>query len=140
MAMVASAVANGGKLMVPHLTARVVDPTGRTVETIKPTVYSQVMKRSVAGEITQMMRNVVEEGTGTPAQLGGISVAGKTGTASIGPPNSNLTQPWFIGFAPVENPTVAIAVTVDQTQGGFGGTVAAPIAKAVIQQLVSGGQ
>jgi peptidoglycan glycosyltransferase len=140
MAMVASAVANGGKLMSPHLTSRVVDQTGRTVETIKPSVYSQVMKPSVAGEITQMMRNVVEEGTGTPAQLGGISVAGKTGTASIGAPNSNLTQPWFIGFAPVENPTVAVAVTVDQSQGGFGGTVAAPIAKAVIQQLLSGGQ
>jgi penicillin-binding protein A len=139
MAMVASAVANGGKLMAPHLTARVVDPTGRTVQTIKPSVYSRVMKPSVAGQITQMMRNVVEEGTGTPAQLGGISVAGKTGTASIGPANSNLTQPWFIGFAPVENPTVAIAVTVDQTQGGFGGTVAAPIAKAVIQQLLSQG-
>jgi peptidoglycan glycosyltransferase len=139
MAMVASAVANGGKLMVPHLTQRVVDSTGRTVETIKPSVYSQVMKPSVAGEITQMMRNVVEEGTGTPAQLGGISVAGKTGTASIGSANSNLTEPWFIGFAPVENPTVAVAVTVDQTQGGFGGTVAAPIAKAIIQTLLSGG-
>jgi peptidoglycan glycosyltransferase len=97
------------------------------------------MKPSVAGEITQMMRNVVEEGTGTPAQLGGISVAGKTGTASIGSANSNLTEPWFIGFAPVENPTVAVAVTVDQTQGGFGGTVAAPIAKAIIQTLLSGG-
>jgi peptidoglycan glycosyltransferase len=138
MAMVASAVADGGKLMVPHFTSRVVDSTGRTVETIKPSVYKQVMKPSVAGEITQMMRNVVEEGTGTPAQLGGISVAGKTGTASIGPAGSNLTQPWFIGFAPVENPTVAVAVTVDQTQGGFGGTVAAPIAKAVIQALLSG--
>ena len=110
------------------------------MRTIKPSVYSQVMKQSVAGEITQMMRNVVEEGTGTPAQLGGISVAGKTGTASIGPANSNLNQPWFIGFAPVENPTVAVAVTVDQSQGGFGGTIAAPIAKAVIQTLLSGGQ
>src|SRR5205807_7349782 len=104
MAMVASAVANGGKLMAPRFTQRVVDSTGRTVETIKPSVYRQVMKPSVAGEITQMMRNVVEEGTGTPAQLGGISVAGKTGTASIGSANSNLTEPWFIGFAPVENP------------------------------------
>lgn len=140
MAMVASAVANGGKLMAPHLTQRVVDQTGRTVETIKPRVYSQVMKPSVAGEITQMMRNVVEEGTGTAAQLGNVSVAGKTGTASIGPANSNLTQPWFIGFAPIENPKVAVAVTVDQSQGGFGGTVAAPIASAVIQTLLSEGQ
>jgi peptidoglycan glycosyltransferase len=87
-----------------------------------------------------MMRRVVEEGTGTAAQLGGINVAGKTGTASIGTPGSNLTEPWFIGFAPVENPTVAVAVTVQESQGGFGGTVAAPIAKSVIQTLLSEGR
>jgi peptidoglycan glycosyltransferase len=140
MAMVASAVANGGKLMVPHLTARAVDQTGRTVETIHPSVYNQVMKPSTAAEITQMMRSVVEEGTGTPAQLNGISVAGKTGTASIGAQGSNLTEPWFIGFAPVNNPQVAVAVTIDQSQGGFGGTVAAPIAAQIIQTLLSEGR
>jgi peptidoglycan glycosyltransferase len=140
MAMVAAAVANGGKLMVPHLTSRVVDPEGRTIETIKPTVYNQVMKPSTAQAVNQMMRRVVEEGTGTPAQLGGINVAGKTGTASVGPVGSNLTQPWFIGFAPAENPKIAIAVTVERTQGGFGGTVAAPIAKDIVQLLLSEGQ
>jgi len=140
MAMVAAAVANGGKLMAPHLTDRVLDPDGRTIETIKPTVDSQVMKPSTAQQVAQMMKNVVEEGTGTPAQLGGIDVAGKTGTASIGAPGSNLTEPWFIGFAPIENPKVAVAVTVEQTQGGFGGTVAAPIAKNIIQTLLSEGQ
>jgi peptidoglycan glycosyltransferase len=140
MAMVVAAVANGGKLMVPHLTARVVNPEGVTVKTINPIVYNQVMKPSTAQALTQMMTNVVEEGTGTAAQLGGISVAGKTGTASIGTTGSGLTQPWFIGFAPVEHPTVAVAVTVDQTQGGFGGTVAAPIAKNIIQTLLSEGQ
>jgi peptidoglycan glycosyltransferase len=136
MAMVAAAVANRGKLMAPHFTTRVVNQDGQTVETIKPSVYNQVMSSSVAQQITQMMRRVVEEGTGTPAQLGGISVAGKTGTASIGAPGSNLTEPWFIGFAPVGDPKVAVAVTVDQTAGGFGGTVAAPIAKAIIQTLL----
>ncbi len=140
MAMVAAAVANGGRLMAPRLTDRVVDQTGRTVETIGPRVYSQVMKPSTAQQVTQMMTKVVEEGTGTPAQLGGISVAGKTGTASIGAPGSNLTEPWFIGFAPVQSPKVAVAVTVERTQGGFGATVAAPIAKAVIQTLLSEGQ
>ncbi len=140
MAMVAAAVANGGRLMVPHLTARVVDQTGRTVETVNPSVYNQVMKPSTAGQIAQMMTKVVEEGTGTPAQLDGISVAGKTGTASIGASGSNLTEPWFIGFAPVDNPKVAVAVTIDQTQGGFGGTVAAPIAAKVIQTLLSEGK
>jgi penicillin-binding protein A len=139
MAMVAAAVADGGKLMVPHLTDRAVDQDGRTVETIKPSTYHQVMKPSTAQEIAQMMKQVVDEGTGTPAQLGGIDVAGKTGTAQIGVVGSNLTQPWFIGFAPVQNPKVAIAVTIERSQGGFGGTVAAPIARAVIQTLLSEG-
>jgi penicillin-binding protein A len=139
MAMVAAAVANGGKLMAPRLTERVVDQTGRTVQTINPSVYNQVMKPSTAQAVAQMMKRVVEEGTGTPAQLGGIDVAGKTGTASIGVQGSNLTEPWFIGFAPVQNPKVAIAVTIEKSQGGFGGTVAAPIARAVIQTLLSEG-
>jgi peptidoglycan glycosyltransferase len=140
MAMVASAVANGGKLMVPRLTARVVNSDGVTVKTLSPSVYNQVMKSSTARQLTQMMRKVVEEGTGTAAQLGGISVAGKTGTAQIGVQGSGLTEPWFIGFAPIENPKVAVAVTVDKSQGGFGGTVAAPIAKDVIQALLAEGQ
>ena len=138
MAMVAAAVANGGKLMAPRLTDRVVDQTGRTVETIKPAVYSQVMKPSTAQALTQMMTKVVEEGTGQAAELP-AGVAGKTGTAEIGATGSNLTQPWFIGFAPIQNPTVAVAVTVEQTQGGFGGTVAAPMAAAVIQALLAEG-
>jgi penicillin-binding protein A len=140
MAMVAAAVANGGKLMKPHFTTKVVNQDGQTVETIKPSVYGQVMKPSTAAQITQMMKRVVDEGTGTPAQLGGISVAGKTGTASVGLAGSNLTQPWFIGFAPVPNPKVAVAVTIERTDGGFGGTVAAPIARDVIQTLLSEGQ
>jgi peptidoglycan glycosyltransferase len=140
MAMVVAAVANGGKLMVPHLTDKVVNPDGVTVKTVAPAVYAQVMKPSTAQALTQMMTKVVEEGTGTAAQLGNISVAGKTGTASIGTQNSGLTEPWFIGFAPVDHPAVAVAVTVDKTQGGFGGTVAAPIAKTVIQTLLSEGK
>jgi peptidoglycan glycosyltransferase len=140
MAMVAAAVANGGTLMTPHMTDKVLDQDGRTVKTIDPTAYHQVMKPSTAQALSQMMRRVVEEGTGQPAQLGGISVAGKTGTASIGATGSGLTQPWFIGFAPANNPKVAVAVTIAQTHGGFGGSVAAPIAKAVIQTLLAEGK
>jgi peptidoglycan glycosyltransferase len=138
MAMVASAVANGGKLMKPHFGSTVVDQNGRTVRTIRPGAYSQVMKPSTAAAIAQMMKKVVDEGTGTPAQLGaGVEFAGKTGTASVGVAGLNLTQPWFIGFAPIDHPRVAIAVTVERSQGGFGGTVAAPIAKAVVQTLLA---
>jgi peptidoglycan glycosyltransferase len=141
MAMVASAVANHGTLMAPRLTDKVVDQTGKTVETVSPSVYSQVMKPTAASEITQMMKTVVDEGTGTPAQLGsGISFAGKTGTASVGPAGADETQPWFIGFAPAQAPKVAIAVTIEKTQGGFGGQVAAPIAKAVVQTLLAEGK
>jgi penicillin-binding protein A len=139
MAMVASAVADGGTLMTPHLIDRVVDQDGRTVRTTDPTVYRHVMKSSTAAEVTKMMEKVVEEGTGTAVQLGGISVAGKTGTAQIGPNGSNLTQPAFVAFAPAENPKIAIAVMVDQSNGGFGGSVAAPIAKTVLQALLSNG-
>jgi peptidoglycan glycosyltransferase len=139
MAMVAGAVANGGRMMVPHLTARVVNPEGVTVKQVTPRLYRQVIKPSTASELTQMMTKVVEEGTGTTVQIGGISIAGKTGTASIGSPGSNLTQPSFVCFAPVGNPKVAIAVTVDLSHGGYGATVAAPIAKAVLQALLTPG-
>lgn len=141
MAMVASAVADHGTLMTPRLTDRVVDPDGRTIETVAPSVYRQVMKPSTATAVAAMMKKVVDEGTGTAAQLGsGITFAGKTGTASIGATGSNLTQPWFIGFAPIDNPKVAVAVTIQQTQGQFGGQVAAPIAKSIVQTLLAEGQ
>src|SRR6202035_402283 len=137
MAMVAAAVANHGVLMAPHLVSRVVNPDGVTVKTVAPIVESHVMKASTASALVQMMTKVVEEGTGTAVQLGGISVAGKTGTASIGAPGSNLTQPSFMALAPAQNPRIVVEVIVKQSHGGFGGTVAAPIARAVLQTLLS---
>jgi len=141
MAMVAAAVANNGKLMEPRLTNKVVDPDGRTVRTIDPQVYDQVMSPKTASEVNLMMRTVVDEGTGTPAKLGsGVPFAGKTGTASIGTTGSGLTQPWFIGFAPANDPKVAVAVTIEKTNGEFGGQVAAPIARDIVQTLLSEGK
>jgi penicillin-binding protein A len=133
MAMVASAVANGGKLMKPHLGDRIVDRDGRTVDRIQPEEMSQVMSADTASKVGAMMDQVVKEGTGTAAALEGIDVAGKTGTAEVdhGCPN----QLWFIAFAPAQDPRVAIAATVE-CGTGFGGTVAAPIAKAVMQELL----
>lgn len=135
MAMVAGAVANGGKLMQPRLTEKVVDPDGRTVKTIEPKQYSQPISEQTASELTQMMGRVVEEGTGTAVQLPGIDVAGKTGTAEIDV-RDDIAQPWFIAFAPATDPQIAIAVTVERTVGGFGGTVAAPIARDVLASLL----
>jgi penicillin-binding protein A len=138
MAEVAATIANGGVRVKPRLTRKWVDADGRTVETIHPQEAARVMKASTAQQLAGMMSKVVEEGTGTAAALEGIDVAGKTGTAEIDVQN-NITQPWFIAFAPASHPRIAIAVTVERSQGGFGGTVAAPIAKAVMEQLLRGG-
>ena len=134
MAMVAAAVANGGRLMRPHLTDKIVDRDGRVVDTIQPRQQSQVMSPRAAGEVADMMGKVVEEGTGTAAALQGISVGGKTGTAEVDRP-CGPNQVWFIAFAPRHNPKVAIAATVE-CSSGTGGDTAAPIAKQVMQELL----
>ncbi len=134
MAEVAAAVADHGRLMVPHLTERIVDADGRTVERISPRVQSVVMKPSTARSVTAMMEAVVREGTGTEAQIPGVKVAGKTGTAEtqIGTAINNV---WFIAFAPAEHPTVAIAVTL-QGVPGQGAAFAAPVARQVMESLL----
>ena len=137
MAEVAAAVGNRGRLMKPQLTDRIVQKDGRVKERIQPDLQSVVMKPETADELANMMSRVVEEGTGTAAALAGIRVAGKTGTAETGP-NREFTQAWFICFAPVENPQMAVAVTVPNASGQ-GGTVAAPIAKSVLEALLGGG-
>ena len=137
MAEVAATIANGGRLMKPRLTDRIVHKDGRIKEKIQPDLQAVVMKPETADQLTNMMSRVVEEGTGTAAALAGIRVAGKTGTAEVGA-NREFTQPWFICFAPVEDPRMAVAVTVERTTGQ-GGTVAAPIAKSVLEALLGGG-
>jgi len=137
MAEVAATVANRGRLMRPQLTDRIVHRDGRIKEKIQPDLQSVVMKPETAEELASMMSRVVEEGTGTAAALAGIRVAGKTGTAEVGA-NREFTQPWFICFAPVEDPRMAVAVTLERTTGE-GGTVAAPIAKSVLEALLGGG-
>jgi peptidoglycan glycosyltransferase len=134
MAEVASAVANHGTLMVPHLTSRIVDAEGQTTLKVGPRVQSKVMKSSTAAAVTAMMEGVVNEGTGTPAQIPGVQVAGKTGTAEtqIGTAINNV---WFIAFAPAQNPRVAIAVTLKGVPGQ-GASFAAPVARQVIEQLL----
>ena len=135
MATVAATVANGGVRMEPQLTSRIVDLDGRTVERVEPKEAERVMSAETAAQLTQMMSNVVREGTGTAAALEGIEVAGKTGTAELNI-QQRINQPWFIGFAPRNNPKVAIAVTLENIVGGQGGVVAAPIAKQVMQELL----
>ncbi len=135
MAMVAASVANGGSLMRPIIATRAIDADGRTTLENEPSELARVMDASTARQLTLMMTRVVQEGSGTAAALSGIDVAGKTGTAERDIAR-NVTQPWFIGFAPADAPRVAVAVTIERTIGGFGGTDAAPIAKAVMESLL----
>lgn len=137
MAEVAAAVANKGRLMKPRLWEKVIDTDQREID-MQPDQASTVISEESAAELTQMMTDVVNEGTGTAAALATDQVAGKTGTAEIDP-SRNINQPWFIGFAPAEAPRIAIAVTIERSSGE-GGTVAAPIAQKVLELLLRDGQ
>jgi penicillin-binding protein A len=134
MALVAAAVANGGTIMEPHLVRKVTSPGGATVVNVKPKVWKHAMKPKTAAELNQMMQAVVTGGTGTAAQIPGVKVAGKTGTAETGV--NSVYDAWFIFFAPADDPTVAGAVVVEQVPNGFGGSVAAPIAKDLMQAIL----
>jgi penicillin-binding protein A len=133
MAMVAGAIANKGVVMEPYLTDRVRKPDGSQLVKIKPHELRRAVKPEVAREIASMMEGVVSGGTGTSAQIPGVRVAGKTGTAETGHSGRNTT--WFISFAPVDNPRFAVAVVL-QNQSGTGGSTAAPIAKEILQALL----
>ncbi|HVL30773.1 MAG TPA: penicillin-binding transpeptidase domain-containing protein [Solirubrobacteraceae bacterium] len=135
MATIAATIANGGVRMKPRLTSRIVDADGRTVERIEPERARRVMSRQTASQLTDMMGNVVREGTGTAAALEGIEVAGKTGTAELDIAR-RINQPSFIGFAPRDRPRVAIAVSLERIPGGQGGVDAAPIAQRVMRELL----
>jgi peptidoglycan glycosyltransferase len=135
MALVASAIANGGSEMRPRLVSEIRDPSGQVVESFAPEVFGQPISSQTAIQLTQMMVSVVQSGTGTAAQIPGVEVAGKTGTAQHG--EGLAPHAWFVSFAPAQNPKIAVAVIV--LDGGSlgseatGGVVAAPIARAVME-------
>jgi peptidoglycan glycosyltransferase len=143
MAEVAAAVANGGRLIKPQIWSRVVDPDGRVVKKLDPSQYSQPIDEQSAAELTTAMEGVVDEGTGANAAIPGVPVAGKTGTAET-PFNescgggSEENQAWFIGFAPADEPKIAIAATVECTTA-FGNDVAAPIFRDVAETILGEG-
>ncbi len=133
MAEVAAAVANKGQLMEPRLWSKVIDPDGRETK-LDPARQSRVMSEDTAAELNDMMQSVVQEGTGTAAAVSGIDVAGKTGTAELSP---GVNDAWFIGFAPADDPKIAIACVVEHTSG-FGGPTCGPIFKSVAESLLGG--
>jgi peptidoglycan glycosyltransferase len=134
-AMVAAAVANDGTLMRPYLVDQVRAPDLSVLDQTDPEVFSEPVSEEIANQLTEMMVSVVENGSGRAAQIPGVQVAGKTGTAQVREdvPDHN----WFIGFAPADDPQIAVAVFV-ANGGGTGGDVSAPIAQRVLQAYLEG--
>jgi peptidoglycan glycosyltransferase len=139
MAMVSAAIANKGTVMTPYLVKDTRNSSLDIIDQSQPQQLSQAISPAVAAALTRMMVTVVQSGTGTPAQISGIQVAGKTGTAQNvkgGNPHA-----WFTAFAPASDPRIAVAVVVEN--GGnagseaYGGKVAAPIARAVIEAVLN---
>jgi peptidoglycan glycosyltransferase len=139
VAMISAGIGNDGVVMRPNLIRRVVTDQQKIIEERKPQELSEAVTEDVAEKLTTMMEAVVSNGTGRRAQIDGISVAGKTGTAQHA--EGKAPHAWFTSFAPADDAQVAVAVVVED--GGrlgseaFGGTVAAPIAKAVMEAVLN---
>jgi cell division protein FtsI/penicillin-binding protein 2 len=142
MAMIASAVANDGKLMKPQMIEKLVAPNLNTIEQPKPKELSRPMSAQTAQELQAAMETVVEKGTGTTAQIPGVTVGGKTGTAQHGVDNSGTPYAWFISYAKAKDGSspVAVAVLVESSDTArsevAGSKLAAPIAKDVMQAVL----
>jgi peptidoglycan glycosyltransferase len=132
-AMIAAAVANGGSLMKPYLVDQLLAPDLTVIDETDPEELSQPVSEEIAEQLTTMMTSVVNNGSGRGARINGVQVAGKTGTAENEGPDHN----WFIGFAPADDPQIAVAVFV-RNGGGTGGDTSAPIARQVIQAYLDG--
>ncbi|MEW5705626.1 MAG: penicillin-binding transpeptidase domain-containing protein [Actinomycetota bacterium] len=127
MALICSAIANDGKLMRPYLVEKISEHNGNTIFKHRPSLWRQPISKDTAVVIKLFMEKTVDMGTGTRARIGSIRVAGKTGTAEV---SNKEPHAWFVGFAPVEDPQVAVAVIIEN--GGSGGRVAAPIAREIL--------
>ena len=134
MALVAATIGNGGVEPKPYLVQKIVAPDGSTVAKTNPQDLGRVIKPQTAAELNQMMQLVVQGGTGTNAQIPGVAVAGKTGTAETSIPH--VYNAWFVAFAPANDPRYVVAVVVEKQPNGFGGSISAPIAKAILEKLL----
>jgi cell division protein FtsI/penicillin-binding protein 2 len=143
MAMVASAIANDGKLMQPYMVAERQAPNLDVIYTHEKEQLSQPLSAENAQKVQQMMETVVADGTGTNAQIDGVTVGGKTGTAQHGLNNSEKPYAWFISYAKTDSGSpVAVAVVVEDGNANrddiSGGGLAAPIAKSVMKAVLDG--
>lgn len=139
MALVGAAIADGGQIMKPHILASITNSQNQVVSTYKPTKWLQATSQATAQQVTKLMVSVVSSpnGTGTVAQIPGVQVAAKTGTAQTG---THHTDDWFVAFAPANDPQIVVSVVLPN-QGNLvsdqGGTLAAPIAKSMIEGYLS---
>ncbi|MFH8251776.1 peptidoglycan D,D-transpeptidase FtsI family protein [Microbacterium sp. B2969] len=138
MAMVSAGIANGGMVMNPRMVDSVIAPDLSVQQTFEDTEFGRALSQDLAAQLTTMMVADVSDGAASGARIDGVEVAGKTGTAENGD-----TKPftlWFTGFAPADDPQVAVAVVVEngggQGQSGSGNTIAAPIAKKVMEAVL----
>lgn len=134
MAMVSAAIANGGALMTPSLVESIVAPDLSVLQSFQPEVYSQPLSAQNAAIMSQMMVDDVANGVASGARISGVAVGGKTGTAENG--DGEPYSVWFTGFAPADNPRVAIAVVLEDSPC-CGNSLAAPIARQVMEAVLS---
>ena len=137
MGLVGATVANNGVEPKPYLVQKIVAADGSTVAKTTPQMLGRVLKPTTAAELNQMMRLVVTGGTAATVGFPpGLDVAGKTGTAELG--LGTTYDAWFVCFAPASNPRYVVSVVVEKQPNGFGASVAAPIAKAILEKLMAG--
>lgn len=135
VAMMGSAIANGGKMMKPYIVEQVKTSGDITIGQTRPQVLYDVVGAACSDYVEDLMIGVVENGTGKNAQIKGVSVAGKTGTAET---DSGKDHSWFVGYAPANNPKICVAVILEN-DGSSGGTTACPIARDVIKKFLDMG-
>lgn len=138
MAMVSAAIANGGKLVSPHMVSKITDSGGDVLENYDDRADTkEIVSSSTAEQLQSAMQTVVEEGTGTNAQISGATVGGKTGTAQHGEKNSKTPYAWFTSYAKADGKEVAVAIMVEQSDAArsevSGNGLAAPVAKAMMK-------
>ena len=143
MAMAYGALANGGKLMEPRIIKELRDPEGRTVFRSEPTVIREVIPAGLAREISQVLVDVVEDGTGSAAKLASLSVAGKSGTSraygDAGYVDGHYAS--FVCFVPAEDPQLVVFVKLDRPEGTYyGGSTAAPVTRETLEAVLAAHQ
>ena len=138
MAMVSAGIANEGIVMNPRMVDRVIGPDLSVQQTVEDSEFGRALEQNLAAEMVTMMVANVNDGAASGARIDGVDVAGKTGTAENG--SGQPYTLWFTGFAPAQNPQVAVAVVVEdgggQGQAGSGNPIAAPIAKKVMEAVL----